>query len=102
LNEYERKLYDKIRRSQAERFRRLEEQNIMQHYVNILQSFLRLRQICAHSALIKESELQDDFEDKTVNDGLTPTRGMMLLNLVRESGMDQCGSCMQELAQTPI
>ncbi|CAG8528954.1 2272_t:CDS:10 [Cetraspora pellucida] len=103
LNEYERKLYDKIRCSQAEQFRRLEEQNnIMQHYVNILQSFLRLRQICAHFALIKETELQDDFEDKTVNDGLTPKRGMMLLNLIRESGMDQCGSCMQELAQTSI
>ncbi|CAG8698688.1 686_t:CDS:2, partial [Scutellospora calospora] len=93
LNEYERKLYDKIFCSQAEQFRQLEEQNnIMQHYVNILQSILRLRQICAHFALVKESELQDDFEDKTVNDGLTPTRGMMLLNLIRESGMDQCGS----------
>ncbi|KAF0535217.1 SNF2 family N-terminal domain-containing protein [Gigaspora margarita] len=103
LNEYERKLYDKIYCSQAEQFKRLEQQNnIMQHYVSILQSILRLRQICAHFALVKESELLDDFGDKPVSDGLTHARGMILLNLVRENGMDQCGSCMQELAQTSI
>src|SRR2546430_5195706 len=49
LNDHERKLYDKIYGSQVERIRMYaKEKNIMRHYVNILQSVLRLRQICAH------------------------------------------------------
>ncbi|CAG8459543.1 16375_t:CDS:10 [Acaulospora morrowiae] len=102
LNEYERKLYEKTHRLQAEQFKRLEGNNIMQHYVNFLQSLLKMRQICAHFALIKDSELQNDLEEEKATDGLTYSRAMTILNLVRESGIDQCGSCMQDLAYKSI
>ncbi|RIA84736.1 SNF2 family N-terminal domain-containing protein [Glomus cerebriforme] len=103
LSDHERKLYDKIYNCQAERFRRYaEENNIMRHYVNILQSLLRLRQICAHYSLVKESDIPEDLEEEIVNEGLTPTRALMLLSIVKDSGMDQCGSCSQELVQTVV
>ncbi|CAG8502372.1 8314_t:CDS:10 [Funneliformis caledonium] len=103
LSDHERKLYEKIYRSQAERIKKFaEENNIMRHYVNILQSLLRLRQICAHYSLVKESDIPDDLDEEIVNEGLTPTRALMLLSIVRESGVDQCGSCLSDLAQTVV
>jgi SNF2 family DNA or RNA helicase len=103
LSDHERKLYDKIYHSQAERIRKYaEENNIMRHYVNILQSLLRLRQICAHYSLVKESDIPEDLEEEIVNKGLTPTRALMLLRIVRDSGVDQCGSCLQELVQPVV
>ncbi|CAI2183581.1 9263_t:CDS:10 [Funneliformis geosporum] len=103
LSDHERRLYEKIYRSQVERIKKFtEENNIMRHYVNILQSLLRLRQICAHYSLVKESDIPDDLDEEIVNDGLTPTRALMLLSIVRDSGLDQCGSCLQELVQTVV
>src|SRR5205814_10643749 len=94
LSDHERKLYDKIFHSQVERIRRYaEEDNLMRHYVHILQSILRLRQICAHYSLVKESDIPEDLEEEIANEGLTHKRASMLLSIVRDSGMDQCGSC---------
>ncbi|PKY43125.1 hypothetical protein RhiirA4_340782 [Rhizophagus irregularis] len=101
LSDHERRLYEKMYNYQSERVRKYtEENNIMRHYVNILQALLRLRQICAHYSLVKESEITEDLDEEIVNEGLTSARAMMLLSIVRDSGMDQCGSCLQELVQT--
>ncbi|CAG8441978.1 15256_t:CDS:10 [Acaulospora colombiana] len=101
LSEYERRLY-KMHFAQLKQFERLEENNIMRHYANILQSLLRLRQICAHFALVKETELRGNFEVENGASGLTSSKAMTILNVFKESGMDQCGSCMQELTQRSV
>ncbi|GBB95467.1 hypothetical protein RclHR1_02540021 [Rhizophagus clarus] len=103
LSDHERKLYEKMYNYQSERVRKYtEENNIMRHYVNILQSILRLRQICAHYSLVKESDIPEDLDEEIVNEGLTSKRASMLLSIVRDSAMDQCGFCLQELVQPVV
>jgi SWI/SNF-related matrix-associated actin-dependent regulator of chromatin subfamily A3 len=103
LSDHERKLYEKIYGSQLERIKMYaKENNIMRHYVNILQSVLRLRQICAHYSLVKESDIPENLEEEIANEGLTSTRALMCLSIVRDSGMDQCGTCLKELVQTVV
>nr|CAG8466978.1 10657_t:CDS:10 [Entrophospora candida] len=102
LDEYERKLYDKVHSRQTKKLKIMEENNnVMQNYVNILASILRLRQICAHFSLIGSLQIPDDLDDD--NDGvLTIKRAVVILELFRESGLDQCCTCSQDVSDVSV
>ncbi|CAJ0858724.1 15922_t:CDS:10 [Entrophospora sp. SA101] len=102
LDEYERKLYNKVHSRQTKKLKIMEENNnVMQNYVNILASILRLRQICAHFSLIGSLQIPDDLDDD--NDGvLTIKRAVVILELFRESGLDQCCTCSQYVSDVSV
>ena len=84
-------------------FKKLEESDsVMKNYCSILQELLRLRQICVHMALVRDSEdlaqsggvngggdLVKNIEDH----GISKPRAIQLLGLMRDAGGAQCSEC---------
>ncbi|KAG0230048.1 hypothetical protein BGW41_002636 [Actinomortierella wolfii] len=73
------------------------ENKIMKNYAHILQAILKLRQICAHFALVKS--LNDDLEMSTE---FNLAKALSILSLLQESGNDQCNACFNPSTATPI
>ncbi|KAK3808677.1 MAG: SNF2 family N-terminal domain-containing protein [Benniella sp.] len=73
------------------------ENKIMKSYAHILQAILKLRQICAHYALVKN--LGDDL-DATGEFNLA--KASEILTLLQDSGNDQCNHCFNSSTPTPI
>lgn len=76
--------------------------SVMKNYCSILQELLRLRQICVHIALVKDSE--DNAQSggvlgggdlmKTIEShGISKPRAIQLLSLLRDVGGAQCSEC---------
>lgn len=71
----------------------------MKNYCSILQELLRLRQICVHMSLVRDSEdLADvnggtDVASSIDKHGISKPRAMQLLGLLRDAGGAQCCEC---------
>lgn len=84
--------------------------SIMKNYCSILQEVLRLRQICAHMALVRDSEdralanegADGDIVAAITKYGLSRPRALRLLALMRDTGAAQCAECNKELASTGL
>lgn len=69
--------------------------SVMKNYCSILQELLRLRQICVHTALVKDSEdnAQGDLIKTIESHGISKPRAIQLLSLLRDAGGAQCSEC---------
>ena len=80
--------------------------SVLKNYCSILQEVLRLRQICAHMALVRDSEdralasegADGDIVAAITKYGLSRPRALRLLALMRDTGAAQCSECNIELA----
>lgn len=108
LDEQERAFYISHHRRYKHNFEMLEKNDtLLKNYCSILQEVLRLRQICAHMALVRDSEDRADaLKGEDGGDvvsaikahGLSKPRALRLLALMRDTGAAQCDECGQELA----
>jgi SWI/SNF-related matrix-associated actin-dependent regulator of chromatin subfamily A3 len=106
----EQQIYDQFFNESKAEFTELSHKNeVMKHYVGILQKILRLRQICDHFELVKGKSLgevatQDSaasYEEVVAaidQEGLNAFRASAVFALLRESGTTQCGECGVELS----
>ncbi|KAF9311776.1 hypothetical protein BGZ91_006719, partial [Linnemannia elongata] len=94
----ERQLYQRMESRAKQTVDQIVQENkIMKSYAHILQAILKLRQICAHYALLKNT---DDLDNTTGE--FTLTKAMDILTLLQESGNDQCNNCFNSSTPTPI
>lgn len=106
LDEREKAFYASHHRRYKSNFLKLEESDsLLKNYCSILQELLRLRQICAHMALVRDSEDaellkgngSEDLIAATKRNGLTKGRAIQLLALMRDAGSAQCAECACDL-----
>lgn len=108
LDEQEKAFYSSHHRRYKHNFEMLQQNDtLLKNYCSILQEVLRLRQICAHMALVRDSEdaaaarMGEDGGDVVSAikaHGLSKSRALRLLALMRDTGAAQCDECGQELA----
>ena len=108
LDEQEKAFYTSHHRRYKHKFELLEKSDsLLKNYCSILQEVLRLRQICAHMALVRDSEDRADLaKGEDANDvvsaiqahGLSRGRALRLLALMRDTGTAQCAECGLEMA----
>ncbi|KAM0756492.1 hypothetical protein T439DRAFT_376672 [Meredithblackwellia eburnea MCA 4105] len=70
--------------------------SVMKNYCSILQELLRLRQICVHMSLVRDSEDlagEGDLSSSIDKHGISKPRAISLLALLRDSGSGQCVEC---------
>ena len=84
-------------------FKKLQDADtVMSNYCSILQEILRLRQICVHTALVRDAEdanaLGGDLSETIWKHGISKPRALQLVSLVREAGGAQCAECQYEFA----
>lgn len=72
---------------------------VMKNYCSILQELLRLRQICVHSALVRDAEdaVAGDVDKHIEAHGISKSRAIQLLGLMRDAGGVFCSGCETEL-----
>ncbi|KAF9948840.1 hypothetical protein BGZ70_002043 [Mortierella alpina] len=75
----------------------IKENKIMKSYAHILQAILKLRQICAHYALVKN--MGDDLE---APEDFNFAKALEVLSLLQDSGNDQCNHCFNSSTPTPV
>ncbi|KAI1318098.1 hypothetical protein EDD11_007150 [Mortierella claussenii] len=94
----ERQLYQRME-SQAKQTvdQIVQENKIMKSYAHILQAILKLRQICAHYALVKN--MGDDLD---TSGEFNLAKASEILTLLQDSGNDQCNHCFNSSTPTPI
>ncbi|KAK3806278.1 MAG: SNF2 family N-terminal domain-containing protein [Benniella sp.] len=94
----ERQLYQRMESNAKQTVDKIvQEDKIMKNYAHILQAILKLRQICAHYALVKN--VGDDLD---VSEDFNEAKASAILTLLRDSGNDQCNHCFNTSTQTPI
>jgi SNF2 family DNA or RNA helicase len=108
LDEQEKAFYSAHHRRYKHNFEMLEKSDsLLKNYCSILQEVLRLRQICAHMGLVRDSEDRADLaKGDDAGDvvsaikahGISKRRALRLLALMRDTGAAQCGECGVELA----
>jgi SWI/SNF-related matrix-associated actin-dependent regulator of chromatin subfamily A3 len=107
LNEQERAFYTSHHRRYKSQFL-VHEQNdtLLQNYASILQELLRLRQICVHYALVRDSEDasfqgqggDDDPVELIIKHGVSKSRALSFFSFLRDSGSAQCAECGYEMS----
>lgn len=112
LDEQEKAFYNSHHRRYKHNFELLaKSDSLLRNYCSILQEVLRLRQICAHMALVRDSEDRadsskgedpDDVVTAIKAHGLSKPRALRLLALMRDTGAAQCAECDVELASANI
>jgi SNF2 family DNA or RNA helicase len=75
----------------------VQENKVMKNYAHILQAILKLRQICAHYALVKN--MSDDLD---MSGEFNMAKATAIYSLLQDSGNDQCNSCFHPSTATPI
>ncbi|KAF9103992.1 hypothetical protein BGX27_010301 [Mortierella sp. AM989] len=75
----------------------VQENKIMRSYAHILQAILKLRQICAHFALVKNMG-----DDQITSTEFNLAKASEILTLLQDSGNDQCNHCFNASTPTPI
>lgn len=75
----------------------VQENKIMKNYAHILQAILKLRQICAHYALVKNM-----YDDLDMSGEFNLAKAAAILSLLQDSGNDQCNQCFHPSTATPI
>ncbi|KAF9186801.1 hypothetical protein BGZ50_002271 [Haplosporangium sp. Z 11] len=94
----ERQLYQRMESRAKQTVDQIVQENkIMKSYAHILQAILKLRQICAHYALIKN--LGDDLDAASE---FNFSKALEILSLLQDSGNDQCNQCFNSSTPTPI
>ncbi|KAJ3106878.1 hypothetical protein HDU97_005365 [Phlyctochytrium planicorne] len=93
LSPSEQGLYDRLHLRAKEIFHGLQASGtVMKHYVHLLEIILRLRQVCVHPLLCKETDLE--FKNIGMESGAGKrAQAIHLLSLLRESGDDKCSNC---------
>ena len=77
--------------------------SVMKNYCSILQELLRLRQICAHMALVRDAEDatsklgEGDVIKNIEENGISKPRAIRLLGLMRDAGGVFCTECGTEM-----
>jgi SWI/SNF-related matrix-associated actin-dependent regulator of chromatin subfamily A3 len=104
LDEREKAFYTAHHVRYKSNFMKLEEtDSLLKNYCSILQELLRLRQICVHMALVRDSEDAGEGNEDVVSaiakHGITKDRAIRLLALMRDTGAAQCVECNVELVQ---
>lgn len=68
---------------------------VMKNYCSILQELLRLRQICVHMALVRDAEdgAAGDLQKSIEENGISKSRAVQLINLMKEAGGVYCSEC---------
>ncbi|GAA6036158.1 hypothetical protein JCM8097_006646, partial [Rhodosporidiobolus ruineniae] len=83
-------------------FAKLDEtDSVMKNYCSILQELLKLRQICVHSALLRDSEDRAgglDLAEHIKRHGISKPRAIQLIALFRDAGVGGCAECAAPLA----
>jgi SWI/SNF-related matrix-associated actin-dependent regulator of chromatin subfamily A3 len=108
LDEREKAFYTAHHVRYKSNFMKLEEtDSLLKNYCSILQELLRLRQICAHMALVRDSEDRGEGNSGDIvtaieKHGITKDRAIRLLALLRDTGAAQCVECNAELVQPGI
>lgn len=108
LDEQEKAFYSSHHRRYKHNFEMLEKSDsLLRNYCSILQEVLRLRQICVHMALVRDSEDRaalakgedpSDVASAIQAHGLSRGRALRLLALMRDTGAAQCAECGAEMA----
>ncbi|KAG0317213.1 hypothetical protein BGZ99_006444 [Dissophora globulifera] len=94
----ERQLYQRMESRAKQTVDQIVQENkIMKSYAHILQAILKLRQICAHYALVKNTG--DDLDSSTE---FNLASAVEILTLLQDSGNDQCNHCFNSSTATPI
>ncbi|KAF9197512.1 hypothetical protein BGZ49_002013, partial [Haplosporangium sp. Z 27] len=94
----ERQLYQRMESRAKQTVDQIVQENkIMKSYAHILQAILKLRQICAHFALVKN--MGDDPVNPTE---FNISKASEILTLLQDSGNDQCNHCFNSSTSTPI
>ncbi|KAF8978355.1 hypothetical protein BGZ46_006567 [Entomortierella lignicola] len=94
----ERQMYHRMEQSAKKTVDQIVQENkIMKNYAHILGAILKLRQICAHYALVKN--LGDDLD---TSGEFNLMKASTILALLQDSGNDQCNYCFQGSTPTPI
>ena len=78
--------------------------SVMKNYCSILQELLRLRQICAHMALVRDAEDVtaggSDVIKNIEENGISKPRAIQLLGLMKDAGGVFCTECGTEMMTT--
>ncbi|KAF9580769.1 hypothetical protein BGW38_002449, partial [Lunasporangiospora selenospora] len=94
----ERQMYQRMENRAKQTVDKIVQENkIMKNYAHILQAVLKLRQICAHYALVKD--MNDDLDMSTE---FNLSKASAILSLLQDSGNDQCNYCFSSSITTPI
>ncbi|KAF9438423.1 hypothetical protein BGZ76_007947 [Entomortierella beljakovae] len=94
----ERQMYQRMESSAKHTVDQIVQENkIMKSYAHILQAILKLRQICAHYALVKNTG-----DDLDALGEFNLSKALSILTLLQDSGNDQCNSCFHPSTHTPI
>ncbi|KAF9429063.1 hypothetical protein BGZ76_001870 [Entomortierella beljakovae] len=94
----ERQLYQRMESRAKQTVDQIVQENkIMKSYAHILQAILKLRQICAHYALVRNTG-----DDQAVSSEFNLTKASEILTLLQDSGNDQCNSCFNSFSATPV
>ncbi|KAI3649497.1 hypothetical protein MP228_005129 [Amoeboaphelidium protococcarum] len=109
LSPQERKLYDHVKQFGVTLFKRLvATDEVMRHYTQILEIFLRFRQICTHSNMCDgklDKMLHGSFQSflHNNNDGnqfaFSLDMAKQMFMALQESGDDICSQCMEYVTQ---
>ncbi|KAG0292791.1 hypothetical protein BGZ96_003680 [Linnemannia gamsii] len=94
----ERQMYQRMESSAKQTVSQIVQENkVMKNYAHILQAILKLRQICAHYALVKN--MSDDLD---MSGEFNLVKAAAIYSLLQDSGNDQCNSCFLSSTATPI
>ncbi|KAG0215415.1 hypothetical protein BGX28_010120 [Mortierella sp. GBA30] len=94
----ERHMYQRMKSSAKQTVDLIVQENkVMKNYAHILQAILKLRQICAHYALVKN--IDDDLD---MSGEFNLAKASAILTLLQDSGNDQCNYCFNSSTPTPI
>ncbi|KAF9546609.1 hypothetical protein EC957_009532 [Mortierella hygrophila] len=94
----ERQMYQRMESSAKQTVSLIVQENkVMKNYAHILQAILKLRQICAHYALVKN--MNDDLD---MSGEFNLAKAAVIYSLLQDSGNDQCNSCFHPSTITPI
>ncbi|KAF8945286.1 hypothetical protein BGZ47_002958 [Haplosporangium gracile] len=94
----ERQMYQRMESSAKQTVSQIVQENkVMKNYAHILQAILKLRQICAHYALVKN--MSDDLD---MSGEFNLAKAAAIYSLLQDSGNDQCNSCFLPSTITPI
>ncbi|KAJ3210194.1 hypothetical protein HDU67_005577 [Dinochytrium kinnereticum] len=94
LSPSEQTLYNHVHQRAKAVFHGLQQSGtVMRNYVHLLEIILRMRQICVHPLLCKDSDLEFKDPGSQDNGPLTKSKAFHLFSLLKDSGDDKCTVC---------
>ncbi|KAF7900918.1 hypothetical protein EAF00_003139 [Botryotinia globosa] len=119
FSDEERMVYDIFEKNATDRLKVITSQGESalggKTFHHILQSILRLRQVCAHgkdllspedlkimNGLSKDSAIDLDSEEYEDQDGMTPKQAYEMYKLMRDTGTDSCLTCNRKIGSQDV